>query len=1015
MRVESTLRARGPSFRGGSDGQKRTPVIQRILLVVFLVTNTAWAAAVPTDLRCEYRTEPLGMDNPRPRLSWILPHSMARQTGYQILVATSVELLAKDSGDLWDSGKVDSDQSVGVEYAGQPLCSHARCEWKVRVWDANGKPSPWSAPASWTMGILRPEDWQAQWISTEAAPPPSVPGGKLTILKATYAAFDGKASADVTAHVAKLVKDDRLNIKVDPKILGGDPSLWHAKELRVVYEFNGKQHEAAAEDFNNLRLPESRGLAPGPLDEPYVRHTFNVEDLPDSALATVNVLGFYELYVNGRKVGNDVLSPALSNYHKRSLYLTYDLKPYLQKGRNCIGLWLSRGWYWKVLDGRRNPAVNHDTAIARLQLDMSVKGKALRIGTGPAWLCKSSGRQIIGPWSWSNMGGELVDARRDDLHWTDPDRDDSDWFPARVVSAPAIPADAQKCPTMCVLKRLPAVARTMLEKDAGGGAKYELDFGTNLTGWLKLRLHGLHAGQSIHIRYADKKNPYQTFEQSDVFISAGNADEEFCSKFNYHGFRYAVIEGLPAAPALTDAEALLVGADWETCGGFACSSPLLNRMHDVNLWTLRCLSQSGYMSDCPHRERLGYGDGQVSIESCIMNFRMAPFYEKWATDWCDGAEPDGYLPHTAPHYKSGGGGPAWGGCAQALVWRNYLYYADKRIIERNYDACRRHVEAIEAHAQEGVVRAFGGQWDFIGDWVPPGRGMDTNNWPPPPAAELFNNCYRLYLREQLAEMADILGRSEDAKACRAELARLRPLVHKAFYDQDRQLYVLDEQSYQLMPLMTGVAPAELRDTVLKKLEYGIRVNHKDHLDTGMLGTYFLLNYLSQIGRDDLAFAIVNQRTYPGWGYMLEQGATTWWEQWNGYYSHIHSCFTSLDGWFYQGLAGIRPDPARPGFKRIIIKPAIVGDLTWVKAHFDSPYGRIVSNWRRDGRRLTMDIAIPANTTATLYVPTSRPGEVTESGRPAAEAAGVTFLRAEKGAAIYELDFGNRVFEAPFTD
>ena len=287
-------------------------------------------------------------------------------------------------------------------------------------------------------------------------------------------------------------------------------------------------------------------------------------------------------------------------------------------------------------------------------------------------------------------------------------------------------------------------------------------------------------------------------------------------------------------------------------------------------------------------------------------------------------------------------------------------------MERNFEACRRHILAIESHAKDGIVRAFGGKWDFIGDWVPPERGMDTDKWPPKPAAELFNNCYRLYLREQLARMADVLGRHDQAQACRAEIARLQPLIHAAFYDKDRQVYVLDEQTYQLMPLMTGVVPESLRPMILRKLEHGIRVNRKGHLDTGMLGTYFLLRYLQEIDRNDLLFTVVNQTTYPGWGYMLSQGATTWWEQWNGYWSQIHSCFTSLDGWFYQGLAGIRP--GTPGFKEIIIKPAVVGDLTWVKAHYDSPYGRIVSNWRREGHTVALDVTIPANTTATVYLP-----------------------------------------------
>ena len=961
---EAAIRCHSGCRSNAAPSRCRRPFIPRHNLVrplLALTLSAAAAGAVGVDqLRCEYRLDPLGIDVANPRLSWIL--DAGRQVAYQVVVEGA-----------WDTGRVASDQSVNVAYAGKPLEPGTRYEWKVRVWDGDGKPSNWSEPAVFTTGL---GEWQAQWIGTEVGPPPSVTAEKLRILKATYVALDGAASVDMTERVAMMVKDDRLKLEVTPKLLGGDPALGHVKELRVAYEVNGEQREAAARDFQELSLPARGGAGLDPLDEPHVRRTFTLEELPESALVTVNVLGFYELYVNGRKVGSDVMSPALSNYHKRSLYLTYDLKPYLQKGRNCIGLWLSRGWYWKGHD----PAVAHDTAIARLQLDMTVKGRPVRVGTDAAWRCKSSGRQVTGSWSWGKFGGEQVDARRADPRWADPATDDGSWFPVTVVPAPAIPAEAQKCPPMRVLKTIPAVACARLGGD--GPPKFELDFGTNLTGWMKLRFHGLRAGQGVTIQYADnrksddKKDRDPTYSQGDGFTSDGAAEEEFCSKFNYHGFRYAIVQGLTEAPALTDAEAQLVGADWEACGEFACSSALFNRMHEVNLWTLRCLSQSGYLSDCPHRERLGYGDGQVSVESCIMNFRMAPFYDKWAADWCDGADPQtGYLPHTAPQYKTGGGGPAWGGSAQALTWRNFLYYGDRRIVERNYDACRRHVEAIESHATNGVVRAFGGKWDFIGDWVPPERGMDSGKWPPAPAAELFNNCYRLYLRGQLAEMADVLGRHDEAQACRSELARLRPLVHAAFYDKDRQFYVLDEQSYQLMPLMTGVVPAELRGTLMKKLEDGIRVKRQGHLDTGMLGTYFLLNYLSEIGRDDLVFTIVNQTTYPGWGYMLGQGATTWWEQWNGYWSHIHSCFTSLDGWFYQGLAGIRPDPRAPGFKRIVIRPAIVGDLTWVKARFDSPYGRIVSRWQRDGNKLTMDVTIPANTTATVHVPGEAPQAV----------------------------------------
>jgi len=962
-------------------------------------TRTSFLPNV-VDLRCEFRVNPIGIDASRPRLSWVI-ESKAKgivQTAYQIVV-----------NGAWDSGKVASGQSQNVEYGGKPLISGTGYEWKVRVWDNLGKISEWSEPASWTMGLLKPEDWTARWISTEMEEPvvPPKAGGDLKILKATYVARDGAGSFNVTEKVSSLVKEGVLNFKVESGILGVDAAMDCLKNLEVEYELNGNRGTASALESEQMVIPPPSASQPKPLDEPYVRREFDLAAVPTSALATVNVMGFYELYVNGKKVGPNVMGPALSDYQKRSLYETYDLAPYLRKGRNCIGLWLSRGWYLKYkIDRKANPSVQHNTAIARLQLDMMVAGHPLRIATDGEWRCKASGRSLLGPWLWNKMGGELVDARQDDPRWSDPEPTNGDWYPVKEIAAPAIPADAQKCPPMRVLKTIPAISCTKL-----ADRKYQLDFGTELTGWLKLRVRGQAAGDTITIQYADKLERLQTYSQMDRFICAGKPAEEFCSKFNYHGFRWAIIEGLAGAPELADAEAQSIGADFETRGGYECSSELLNHMHKVNLWTIRCLSQGGYLSDCPHRERLGYGDGQVSIESCMMNFMMQPFYDKWSTDWCDGADPDtGYVPHTAPQ-GIGGGGPAWGGAAQALTWRNYIYYQDTSILTRNLEACRRHIVAIEAHAKNGIVRDLGGPWGFIGDWVAPGRGMDTNNRPPPNAVALFNNCYLIYLREQWAQMADVLGRHDEAKACRAETERLRPLIHAAFYDKDKQRYALDEQSYYLMPLMTGVVPEELRPVILKKLEECIRGTRKGHLDTGMLGTYFLMNYLMEIGRNDLLWLVVTQKDYPGWGFMIEQGATTWWEQWNGYWSQIHSCFTSLDSWFYQGLAGIRPDKSEPGFKKIIIKPAVVGDLTWVKCYHDSFYGRIVSNWKRESRRLMMEVTIPANTSAMVYVPASDADSVSESGKPAAIAVGVKFIRMESGAAVYAVGSGTYRFES----
>ncbi|MGD0767827.1 MAG: family 78 glycoside hydrolase catalytic domain [Tepidisphaeraceae bacterium] len=855
------------------------------------------------NLRCEFLRDPVAIGVARPRLSWTIASDMRgeSQSAYQIQVS-------REGRTVWDSGRVESDRSDDVEYAGEPLASGAAYQWKVRVWDQQGTPSDWSDSSTWGMGFLKPEDWKAKWI-----------------------------------------------------------------------------------------IPPAKDKA---LDEPYLRRLFTLDDVPQSAIARVNVMGWFELYANGVKVGQDVISPAVTDYSKRSLYLTYDLKPYLLKGPNCIGLWMSRGWYWL---GRRG--VDYDQPIARVQLDMTVDGKPRMIGTDANWRCKTSGRSILGKWSWDNFGGEQVDARLDEPAWSSPQFPASDWAAVSEVPPPPVPAEVQRTAADRVIKTVPAVSCT----DLGGGF-YALDFGVNLTGWLSLRLPRLRAGQVVTIHYSDtsvSRKDFQTHNQQDRFISAGTDGEIFADKFNYHGFRYATIEGLPSAPQARDAQALAIGADWEPGGSFQCSNPLINRMHDVDLWTLRSLSQGGYLSDCPHRERLGYGgDGQVSIESCVSNFWMPAFYEKWTTDWRDVQDPlTGYIPHMAPQGE-GGGGPPWGAGLQALTWRLNLYYDDRRALQENYQACRRYVEWIESHAQDGIVRAYGGQWDFIGDWVPPGPvNGDQWNFPSRTAAECFNNCYLVYLVDQLAQMADAIGLPDQAKVYRDQAEAMRPRIQAAFYDSGKQFYAVDQQAYQLMPLLTRVTPQNLRGEVTKNLQDEILVKNKGHLDTGMLGTYFLIQYLQETGRDDLLWTVVAQTTYPGWGYMLDRGATTWWEQWNGGPSRIHACFNSLDGWFYQGLAGIRPDPTAPGFKKIIIKPAIVGDLTWVKADYDSLHGRIVSQWEYKDARLSMHVVIPANTTATIYVPTRDAATVLEGGAPATRSVGLVFLRMENGAAVFHAGSG----------
>ena len=908
------------------------PIFLSVLACCAMAQSESFGQTVG-NLRCEYQTEPLAIDSPRPRLSWTLssPTRGARQTAYQILVASSLKKLAADQGDLWDSRKVSSDETSQIEYDGKPLASATDFFWKVRSWDSSGPPSAWSGPASWTMGLLQPKDWRALWI--------------------------------------------------------------HA-------------------DFTNSISP-------------WLRKTFVLESALSHAIAYVNAIGYFELYVNGRKVGTDVLSPAVADTRVHSLYVAYDIAPYLKVGTNCIGLWCGRGWATKAEPpGQR----------VRVQCQiMTGTGKdAVYVLSDESWKVAPSPYTTLGSQSWGKFGGERYDANLENFNWCEANFDDSKWTNAKP--APTVPqrTDAQSCPLNRVGKVISAITCTPLAEGC-----FELDFGTDLTGQLRLRLPPLKANQHIRIFYADRKygtnemakKPrasdlevpgvsdkvrYQTFGQSDEFISAGRDGEEFRSKFNYHGFRYAIVEGLPAAPKLSDAEASLIESDLETVGSFECSNDLFNRIHNLTLWTIRCLNLGGYMVDCPHRERLGYGDGQVSMDSQAFNLWSPALYQKWAGDWLVAQRSDtGDIPHTAPDW-GGGGGPAWGGSLAALTWHMYQLYGDRRILENNYEPMRRYVDFLESKCENHVLRSYGGKWDFIGDWVAVGRGMDTTNWPAKASAELFNNCYRVYLWEILQKSAAVLGKTDEVARCESALAIMRPAIHQAFFDETNGFYVINEQAYQLMPLMTGVVPPEKRAAVFAKLKDEILNRSQGHLDTGMLGTYFLIEHLRQTSHDDLLFTIISQPTYPGWGYMLSKDATTLWEQCNGYYSHIHSCFASPGGWFYQSLAGIQTDPASPGFKKIIIKPSLAGDLKWVKAHYDSIHGRIVSNWKRDGQKLTMEVTIPANTTATVFIPARDAASVTESGKPINKVQGVKFLRMESNATVYVVGSGTYRFQSKFT-
>jgi alpha-L-rhamnosidase len=892
---------------------------------------SARQAADVADLRCEYLDNPLGMDVEKPRLSWIIESDRRgeRQTAYQILAASSDERLKKDQGDLWDSGKVESDQSIQVEYNGKPLGSQMRCFWKVRLWTGsvlnpesqNSNPSAWSKPASWTMGLLKPEDWQAQWITHP-----------------------------------------------DPKRLS----------------------------------------------HPWLRRTFELKEGVDRAVIYINTASYYELHINGHKVGPYVLEPGITQINKRLIVNSYDIASGLVKGPNTIAIWMGPGWHQP---GNGN---TYNAPILRAQLSAETPSGRLVIGTDARWRVKESCISQLGGWRWNDFGGERFDAREFIEDWDQIGLDDSRWAPAREIPAP----ESTHSWLGCEGARLDDPVKPVEIRRLANG-KWVIDFGRPLTGWMRLKMHDLKAGQEVQINYADiddnrnarklafmsNADGFQDFNQKDVFISAGRDEEVFCSKFNYHSFRYAVIAGLDREPSMNDAEAMMIEPDLASAGSFECSNDLFNRIHETTRYTLRTQNPGLSLGTGEAREKTAYGDGGAHLSGYLYNFRCAANLKKWIRDWSDAQREDGWFRHTAPSYEDHGGGPAWGGQVSELVRRMLLYYGDQGIVEQMVGRLRKYVDFLESKTREDILRAYTptGRKDimFIGDWARPPKSPGSGfNEDTKEEQEFFNNSYRVLLWQQLQDLAVSLGRTDEVRRCGERLATLRPLVHKTFYRPEKGAYLYSNQSSLAMALYARIPPPQLRAAIMAQLENEIVVGKNGHLDTGLLGTFILLDLLIHENRNDLIALMMGQTTYPGWGYLInEVGLKTWPETWSGWGSHVILVTATPGSWFFEGLGGLRPDQAHPGFKHFTLRPGLVKGVDWVKCGYRSPYGRIISNWKREDGKLTLAVTIPPNTTATVYIPADNEGLVLESDHPAAEAVGVKFLRMENHHAVYAVGSG----------
>jgi hypothetical protein len=712
-----------------------------------------------------------------------------------------------------------------------------------------------------------------------------------------------------------------------------------------------------------------------------------------------------------------VLAPAVSDFSKRNLYVTHEVADYLAPGRNAIALWLGRGWYV-----RGHPGVIHDGPIVRAQLDIVLPdGTVTRLGTDETWKARASQITPLGRGTaFGDYGGERYDARLELPGWNSVSLDDSAWQPAALFT----PGPATTAAQMVEPNRILETVKPKRVQQTAPGV-YLVEMQRNYTGWFELRIPAdLPSGATAKLEFADfppSGTRFQSNNQRDEVIVRGGAALSFRSRFNYHAFGWVRITGLKRPPALAEMTGYLIHTAYSPASEFECSDDLLNRIYRTVNWTYRCLTLGGYVVDCPHRERLGYGgDAGTSIETGMFNFSTGALYNRWSADWRAAQDPrTGDLPYTAPNYQDqGGGGPMWSGFVVTLPWQLYLQYGDRRALETNYPAIRKWLEFASSKTSGGVLKFYQSygmkmpQWNFLGDWVTPRRPGQPDISRDTRSAELINNLHYLYTLDIAAKTAAILGQSADATLYRDRAAQLRRALHSSYFDAAAGVYAGGQQPYLAFPLLTGVVPAQLRPALMRKLEESILVKNAGHIDAGMHGVYFLLKFLMEEDRNDLIYTMASKTDYPSWGDMLRQGATTVWENWSGG-SHIHDTLISIGSWFIQGIGGIRIDEEAPGFKHFWIKPAVVGDLKFARARYQSPYGLILSHWRLENATLHLAVTVPPGSTATVAVPTSNPEAVTVGGRPAGQFPGVRPSGAERGRALFQVGPGQYAFAAPY--
>lgn len=874
----------------------------------------AQQAISAVDLTAERMAAPMSIDTPTPRLGWRIAtnKSNVMQKAYHIIVASSREKAMKLEGDLWDC-TAETDQSQWITYAGKQLRSNTPCYWRVKLTTTQGE-SEWSDVAMWNVGLLTESDWSGQWIGFDAAKP------------------------------------------------------WDKEELHSQ------------------------------LSSRYLRREFKIDKPVKRATLYISGLGMYEAYINGRKVGNQVLAPAPTDYRRTVLYNAYDVTQMLGEN-NAIGVALGNGRYY-TMQQKKKPYKITNFGYPKLRANIVVEfedGTKKTISTDTKWKLNADGAIR----SNNEYDGEIYDARKEFAGWTSAGFDDKKWESAERVAMPTGTLRGTMMPGMKVLKEMPAVSMTM------HGDTAIIDLGQNIAGWLKMRVANATSGDSIKIRFAETltkdgklyRENLRHALTTDCYVADGTEKGKWWNPtFVYHGFRYAEITGLKN-PKKEDFIGEVVSDEMEETGYFACSDSILNKVYHNARWGILA-NYKGMPVDCPQRDErqpwLGDRTRGCLGESFIFDNNL--LYNKWDRDITEAQREDGCIPDVAPAY--------WNYYSDNITWpaalpfsmeMQYDQFGDLSAISRYYPAVKKWMEHMAYQYEKDSLMPR----DKYGDWcVPPEDIKMIHSRDPKRVTDgtLIGTAYYYHLNKKMERFANILGKTDDAKAFAEKAATVKDAFNRKFLTikkntheayggllyPDSTFYGNNTCTANLLPLAFGmINDPYVKGEVEKNILKNIITDNKGRISCGVIGVQWLMHGLTDMGRTDVAWLLATNKAYPSWGYMAQNGATTTWELWNGNTAspkmnsgnHV-MLLGDLVSWIYQDLGGISSDPEKPGYKHIILKPDFsVDEIDDINSSFKCIYGNITSRWKKVNGVLIWDVEIPANTTATLYMPSGEKKEI----------------------------------------